>query len=294
MRTQTDPKVDYAFKHVFGREESKPALKSLLNAVLQPAAGKGIASLELLNPFNAKASESAKLSIVDIKARDEGGRQFLIEMQMLAADAFRARALYYWAALYQEQLRQGDDWSALRPTFAVCFVDTPLFSEHNNYHSIFELRERHRQALFTDHLAVHILELPKFNKGIGELTTPLDRWLYFLRHGENLDAEAVPVSLDVPEVRWALGDLFMISRIDPERELYEAALRERRDKAALQQAAATAQEVGFSKGRAEARRADIQSLQKLLGHDVTPSDELQALSWEELERIWSGLLNHRN
>ncbi|MGH7135819.1 MAG: PD-(D/E)XK nuclease family transposase, partial [Pirellulales bacterium] len=50
MKTQTDPKVDYAFKHVFGREESKPALMSLLNAVLQPAAGQGIASLELLNP----------------------------------------------------------------------------------------------------------------------------------------------------------------------------------------------------------------------------------------------------
>jgi hypothetical protein len=69
MKTQTDPKVDYAFKHVFGREESKPALVSLLNAVLQPAAGEGIVGLELLNPFNAKAFESAKTCIVDIKAR---------------------------------------------------------------------------------------------------------------------------------------------------------------------------------------------------------------------------------
>ncbi|HVA51725.1 MAG TPA: NAD(P)-dependent oxidoreductase [Pirellulales bacterium] len=48
MKTQTDPKVDYAFKHVFGREQSKPALISLLNAVLQPAEGQEIASLELL------------------------------------------------------------------------------------------------------------------------------------------------------------------------------------------------------------------------------------------------------
>jgi hypothetical protein len=39
MKIQIDPKVDYAFKHVFGREESKPALISLLDAVLQPAPG---------------------------------------------------------------------------------------------------------------------------------------------------------------------------------------------------------------------------------------------------------------
>lgn len=236
MKTPIDPKVDYAFKHVFGRDESKPALVSLLNAILRPAAGKAIVSLELLNPFNEKTSADAKLSIVDIKARDESGWQFLIEMQMLAAEVFRSRALYYWAALYQEQLHQGEDWAALRPTIAVCFVDTPLFSELDDYHLIFELRERRHQPLFTDQLAVHILELSKFRKELGELTTLLDRWLYFLRHGEELDAEAVPAALDVPELRWALGDLLMISRIDPERELYEARLREWRDKSAVEKA----------------------------------------------------------
>ena len=170
MKTQIDPKVDYAFKHVFGREESKPALISLLHAVLQPAAGQGIASLELLNPFNEKTSEGAKLSIVDIKARDESGPQFLIEMQMLAADVFRQRALYYWAALYQEQLHQGENWAALRPTIVVCFVDTPLFSQLDDYHLTFELRERRHQMLFTDQLAVHILELSKFRKELDDLT----------------------------------------------------------------------------------------------------------------------------
>lgn len=296
MKTQIDPKVDYAFKHVFGREESKPALVSLLNAVLQPAEGKGIASLELLNPFNEKASETAKLSIVDIKARDESGRQFLIEMQMLAADVFRLRALYYWATLYHEQLHQGEDWAALRPTIAVCFVDTPLFSKLDDYHLTFELRERRHQTLFTDQLAVHILELSKFKKSIDELATSLDRWLYFLRHGEELDAEVVPATLDVPEVRWALGDLFMISRIDPERELYEARLQERRDKAAERKALEAAlagqeaaREKGLAEGRAEGRaegwRDDIPYLQEMLGQTVMSPQELEALSLTELESL---------
>lgn len=298
MKTQTDPKVDYAFKHVFGREQSKPALKSLLNAILQPAAGEGIVSLELINPFNEKTSESAKLSIVDIKARDESGRQFFIEMQMLANDDFRQRALYYWAALYQEQLLQGEDWRELRPTIEVCFVDTPLLADSPDYHSVFELRERRRQTLFTDQLAVHILELPKFKKGIDELTTLLDCWLYFLRHGEQIDAEVVPESLNVPELCWALGDLLIISRTDPDRELYEAALRERRDKASLQRTSeARGRAEGFAEGlaegaakaRADLRRADIQTLQKSLRQKVTPLEQLQALSWDELDAIWARL-----
>lgn len=278
MKTHTDPKVDYAFKHVFGREQSKAALMSLLDAVLQPAPGQSIASLELLNPFNEKAFESAKLSIVDIKARDESGRQFLIEMQMLAADVFRQRALYYWAALYQEQLHQGEDWPALRPTIAVCFVDTPLFPELDDSHLTFELRERRSQALFTNHVALHILELSKFNKEIGELTTPLDRWLYFLRHATELDTDVLPKSLDVAELRWAMGNLMMISQSKQERERYESRLKMQRD-------VYTALAEKLDEGRAEGRAEHVQFLQKSLRQPVTPLAELRSLSAADLQSL---------
>lgn len=86
MKIPIDPKVDYAFRHVFGREESKPALISLLYAVLQPAAGQNIASVELLNPFNEREAVDDKLSILDVNARDQSGRQFNVEMQLLAED----------------------------------------------------------------------------------------------------------------------------------------------------------------------------------------------------------------
>jgi predicted transposase/invertase (TIGR01784 family) len=190
----------------------------------------------------------------------------------------------------RDQLLESENYPALRPTIAVCFVDTPLFQELDDYHLVFDLRERRHRTLFTDQLALHILELPKFNKEVGDLATPLDRWLFFLRHGEELDAQAVPKTLDVPEVRWALGDLFMISRTDPDRELYQAQLKARRDSDAQRQASREeGLAEGLAEGRASLRRADIQSLQKLLGHDVTPLVDLQALSLEELEGVWSRL-----
>lgn len=282
MKTRTDPKVDYAFKHVFGREESEAALISLLDAVLQPPPGQEIAALELLNPFNEKEALDDKLSVLDIKARDHSGRQFNVEMQMLAYGAFRQRALYYWSRLYQGQLQEGDDYPALRPTISVCFVDTPLFPDLADHHLIFELRERHRQTLFTDQMALHILELTKFRKSVAELVTPLDRWLYFLRHAEDLDGDALPEPLDVPEVRWALGDLVMISQNVQEREFYESRLKMRRD---ISTAIGEAREAGEAKGRTDVQITRIRSMQRLLRQEISPSEQLSALPFSELERL---------
>jgi predicted transposase/invertase (TIGR01784 family) len=282
MKIQIDPKVDYAFKHVFGREESKPALISLLDAVLQPAEGQHIASLDLLNPFNDKEFPDDKWSILDIKARDQKGRQFNVEMQMLAYGAFRQRALYYWARLHQGQLKKGKDYHILRPTIAVCFVDTPLFPEIEDYHLTFELRERRHQALFTDQMAVHILELPKFHKAIEDLTTPLDRWLYFLRNADKLDSDVLPGPLDIPEVRWAIGDLTMISRTKRERDRYESRQKMQRD---IYTALAEKLDEGRAEGAVAVQTQRIQSLQRLLRQQISPAEQLKTLSPAELENV---------
>ncbi len=49
-----DPKVDYAFKHVFGRESTRPILIHVINSVLNPVPGHQVRDIELLNPFNPK------------------------------------------------------------------------------------------------------------------------------------------------------------------------------------------------------------------------------------------------
>ena len=95
MRLGVDPKIDYAFKHLLGRERNVGILGHLLNAVLQPPADERIVTLEILNPFNDKESLDDKLSILDIKARDQKGRQLNIEMQMLPDLHFPRRIAYY-------------------------------------------------------------------------------------------------------------------------------------------------------------------------------------------------------
>lgn len=147
-------------------------------------------------------------------------------------------------------------------------------------------RDGRHQALFTDQMAVHILELPKFAKTVEQLATPLDRWMFFLRNARELDVDALPTPLDVPEVRSALGDLIMISQSKRHRELYESREKMQRDVyTALAEAEDLGEARGLEKGRAEGRRAHIEYLQRLLCHETVPQERLQELSLPELDDL---------
>ena len=80
MTLGIDPKVDYAFKWLFGNQKNRSILIHLLHAILNPTPEEQIVEIQILNPFNDKMALDEKLSILDIKARDQLGRQFNIEM----------------------------------------------------------------------------------------------------------------------------------------------------------------------------------------------------------------------
>src|SRR5579872_6986594 len=96
------PKVDMAFKKIFGVEENKDLLMSLINSIVGPE--DQVADLDLQNPYNPKSFREDKLSIVDIKAKGIDGKRFNIEIQITDEADYDKRALYYWAKLYTEQL----------------------------------------------------------------------------------------------------------------------------------------------------------------------------------------------
>ena len=64
-----DPIVDFAFKRVFGDERNTDILIHLLNAILKLVVP--IVSVEILNPFNDKDFSEDKLTVLDVKARDQ-------------------------------------------------------------------------------------------------------------------------------------------------------------------------------------------------------------------------------
>jgi predicted transposase/invertase (TIGR01784 family) len=275
MRPGIDPKVDYAFKRLFGREPNLPLLRHFLNAVLKLPPPAQIAELQLLNPFSVQDALDDKLSIVDVKARDLSGRLFHVEMQILPERAFCGRVLYYWAGLHQQQLHAGDAYHLLRPTISICLTDFVLFPEVADYCLVFELLNRANQLVFSPDLLLVALELPKFGRAADELADPLDVWMYFFRHAEELDSDTLPAALNTPEIHHALEELNVLSQNDQERERYLARVKMQRDQLSR---LASAREEGRLMGL-------IQAYQEMLHQPVTPSEQLRDVPLEQLHEL---------
>ena len=288
---------------VFGIEKNLHLLVNLLHAVLKPPPEEQVAEIELLSPFNERETPTDKRTILDIKARDQDGKQFNVEMQMIAHAHFRQRILYYWARLYQQPLEKGESYSILRPTISVCFLNDTLFPGVQDYHLMFQLIDSWHGVSLSKDLAIHLIELPKFARSVGELSDPLEKWVYFFVHGQELDTEALPPSLDTAEIRSAMKELEMLTKTEVERERYEARLKSIRDEVARQETAhqrgrAMGLEEGLAKGREEgiARGREegiahgttvgrVHTLQSLLDCPLAPMEELVAMSEEQLAQL---------
>ncbi len=278
-----EPTVDYAFKRVFGRTENVDILISLLNAVLGRPAGQRIASLEILNPFLAQERLDDKEAVLDIKARDESGRLFNVEMQIRPHHALRERMLYYWARVYSSQLVQGEDYTNLTPTISVLFLDDMLFPDAIGLHHHFRLQTDKADVVFSDQIEFHVLELRKFEKPLPELDDDLEKWLFFLRHAADLDVEHWPVELAEPPLVRAGEELVMLSQTDIERELYESRRKGHLDYLTDMR---VERRIGHQIGQQIGR---IQLLQKLLRLPVSSDDEFEAMASAELDTLADAL-----
>lgn len=89
--TILNPRVDLAFKKLFGTEENKDILISFINAVVSK--DDQVIDVKLLNLYKNKEHQTDKLSILDIKATDEQGRLYNIEMQITDQAYYNQRAL---------------------------------------------------------------------------------------------------------------------------------------------------------------------------------------------------------
>ncbi len=199
-----NPKVDYAFKKIFGSEQSKEILISFLNAIVYDGE-QVIQSLTIVNPYNPGQVLTLKDTFLDIKAVLADGSIVVIEMQVAAMTAFNKRVAYNLAKAYSNQLVTGEDYPLLNPAIAVTITDFILFKETADTINKFVFQEVTKKfKLLDDQLQLVFVELPKFHQTLEELKTLTDKWLYFLKDAASLDS--IPESLGaVSEINFALN-----------------------------------------------------------------------------------------
>jgi len=179
MRLGIDPKVDYAFKRLFGDPSHSQVLLHLLNAIFENQFQ--IADVQILSPFLEKDFDDDKLSILDLRVCDTIGRQYNLEMQTRIPLGLPGRLAYYVSSMYSGQLVEGDPYSRLCPAISICLLNKWLLPDTASFHTRFRLSSLEEGIELTDDLEIHLIEFPKVElvpTAVRESTT-LEKWVYF-------------------------------------------------------------------------------------------------------------------
>jgi predicted transposase/invertase (TIGR01784 family) len=225
------PRVDIAFKKIFGVEENKDLLISLINSIVSEE--DQVKSVTLLNPYNYKSFKKDKLSILDVKAEGEDGKKFNIEIQITDEADYDKRALYYWAKLYTNQLKEAEDYGSLAKAIGIHILNFTSILGVPAYHNVFHIREKETGLLYFKDLELHTIELNKFLEDgkkelkdfVGKIKSALDMWSLFLSRHDLLNKEKLPSNLNDPALKKALGVLEIMNFTDDEWMAYEDRLK---------------------------------------------------------------------
>lgn len=288
-----NPKIDFAFKKIFGSNESREILISFLNAMLY-AGEPVIEDLEIIDPYLAGQIFGSKDTYLDVKARINDGRTVIIEMQVLNVPAFGKRVLYNAAKTYALQLNLADRYQRLRPVIALNITDFEMFPNQLEVISRFAFKETQRLFDYPDsEIELVFIELPKFKKELSELTTLTDKWIYFVKNTSNL--ETVPETMVVvPEIERAFqiaNDTNLSQKDLDELQKQEFWIQDQQGAIdlAAQQALERGMERGMERGKSE---LIVRNIRRLIG-EISPDIQTQIseLNLENLDNLGDAMFD---
>ena len=216
------PKIDLVFRKLFGSEENKNILLSFVNSILEKETV--IKDLTIKNPYNLAEYVSGKESILDIKAVDENGVHYDIEMQIGEQGYYGKMALYYWSKIYSGQIEMAENYRELSKTIGIHLLDFDYFKDERYIRRMvlkdFSTNEIYKELAYEE---LYFIEMSKFQKSYKELKTVLDRWITFMNKAYELKKDNIPKEFEEEkEIFEAINKLETMYFDEREREIYES------------------------------------------------------------------------
>ena len=284
-----DPKEDFVFKMIFGTEENKKLLISLLNSILK---GKPyIKDLSLNNTELTKILEPNKSSRLDILATSDNGIKFNIEMQCRKTKNLPTRTLFYTSKLYTKDLKENEDYNKTKVISIWLFGEnvTDRKSAINEAFVTFQKNDKDPYEIMTDSIRIIYLELYKYvidNKNIDDKLT---KWVDFLTNPIDLEKK----TFEDEDIKQARKTLNYISTDDNERSILDAIQKSRNDfyndmTAAKEEGKEEGLKEGLDKGLKEGeKKGKIEMAKNMLkeGLDINLISKLSGLSVKEIEEL---------
>jgi len=172
-----DLRIDYAFKILFTKGETR-LLISLLNAIFaNKKIQRVIKTLSIKNPFLDKESGDDKLSILDIRAELDDGTTILIEMHMYGFGELKAKTIRSWARAFGEDLEVGANYTEQPPTIAIAFTNGSVEpiernknpkTDTNKIHRLCMIMDCEDFTIFTNAMELHYIDMKTFAKAVNE------------------------------------------------------------------------------------------------------------------------------
>ena len=199
-----NPKADLIFKMVFG--EHPDLVMSLLNALLPLPDDGQIESVEYLTPEMVPDNPAKKDSVVDVRCKDQQGRQFIVEMQLYWNEEFKRRVLLNASKAIVRQLDKGQDYSLIQPVYCLSLVNDKAFDyETDEFYHDYAIVDVEHTDRHIEGLRLVFVELPKFKpQSIAEKKMAV-LWLRFLTEIAEDTVEAPAELLENEATRKALG-----------------------------------------------------------------------------------------
>lgn len=268
-----NPFTDFGFKKIFGEEASKPLLIDFLNALL-PNTSK-IVDLTFKNNEQLGQTDLDRKAIYDIYCENEKGDKFIVELQKAKQNYFKERTIYYSTFPIREQAERGEWNYNLQAVYCVGILDF-TFDDYESepeksevVHTI-KLKNQHGKT-FYNKLTFIYLEMPNFKIKENELTTRLDKWLYFIKYLE--DFQTIP-SIFTDEVFSQAFEKAELAKLgQTELAIYENSLKTYRD---LKGVIETAFDEGLNEGVLKvARKMKYKGLSPLEISELTGLSETE-------------------
>ena len=308
MGNYINPRADWAFKRIFGNDDTKECLITFLNGLFDGEFV--IKDVKFLKTEQTRHQKKERGVIFDVMCITDDGRFFIVEMQKKEQQYFVDRALYYSAKAIVEQAKQGEWDFQLKLVYTVCFMDflagtgiphqfrtdvgLGLLEEvgasqekkkkpsKRNTWKLSGLRYGFEKMRFV------FLQLPLFEKKELECMEIFDCWIYILNNMEHL--KEIPF-LDKYPVFRKLAEITDLRKLTPEeRESYDEDLKIMRDLYATDKwekiKRRRDREKALTEGRAEGV-LDVAKKMLLGGLPVAQIIEFTGLTQEQIEKLKS-------
>ncbi|MEC4987776.1 MAG: Rpn family recombination-promoting nuclease/putative transposase [Oscillatoria sp. PMC 1068.18] len=285
------PKTDFAFKKIFGSDQSKDILISFLNAIIY-SGNLVIEDLEIIDPANAGDVVELKDTYLDVKAVLQDRTTVIIEMQVWNVEAFEKRIIYNLCKTYGNQLKSGQGYFDLNPVIALTITDFNLFTATEKVINRFYFQEEAEHFSYQENeLKMVFVELPKFHKKLEDLENVADKWIYFIKEAPSL--EIIPPKMsEVPQIEKALNIANQASlSVEELEKLHKQELYIEDRRGAITFAKREGREQGRQEGRQEGklegeRNLILRQIERRFGK-VSSSTKvsIEAFNSEDLERL---------